>query len=150
MEWKHKTVIELVERARLETFLSGMETCRASCRGTRRDALKPSLVEWKPNMGGHLDRIRLPLETFLSGMETQVVNIGLADQVLPLKPSLVEWKLKIDMALPVYPTTLETFLSGMETPLPSIERTPCPKPLKPSLVEWKPIKEDGYTQPVVP
>ena len=54
-------------------------------------ALKPSLVEWKPDRVRPSSRMGLFLETFLSGMETRMRPV-MRPGVLTLKPSLVEWK----------------------------------------------------------
>ena len=88
-------------RIRLETFLSGMETCTPRRFDTAAGpSLKPSLVEWKPRK-----------------------EVYGAATPCPLKPSLVEWKhpewVEALMGFP----RLETFLSGMETeynPLPAL------------------------------
>ena len=65
--------------------------------------LKPSLVEWKLNIGDMIFPVRA-LETFLGGMETDVQPPDVDRIGQSLKPSLVEWKLPLmDSRLPVVP-----------------------------------------------
>ena len=60
----------------LETFLGGMETLPAPHRSPGLDgALKPSLVEWKPQSYVQSLKPDGNLETFLGGMETQVAGL---------------------------------------------------------------------------
>ena len=80
-------------RNSLETFLGGMETTDTGPQiAGRKQALKPSLVEWKRS-------IRIVVRASGSA----------------LKPSLVEWKLVPVKDFPVVRKDLETFLGGMET-----------------------------------
>ena len=53
--------------------------------------LKPSLVEWKPEVNAAISAVVSGLETFLSGMETRDAVDYLGESP-SLKPSLVEWK----------------------------------------------------------
>ena len=81
----------------LETFLGGMETGKlrwSECRP--QDALKPSLVEWKPGSRPASDIGGALLETFLGGMETSYFLL-----------------IKLSFFF------LETFLGGMETSMRS-------------------------------
>ena len=93
MEWKRAyAVYSWVVENTLETFLGGMETRAAGDGAAALGALKPSLVEWKPNN---------VYDHFM--------------QCIPLKPSLVEWKHSCTCPWEGITTCLETFLGGMET-----------------------------------
>ena len=76
----------------LETFLGGMETPVGVFVDVGYQALKPSLVEWKPE-----------------------ADAGKIRSLGTLKPSLVEWKLFRPSFTIGGCCDLETFLGGMET-----------------------------------
>ena len=98
----------------LETFLGGMETCDRRVPGGGVHPLKPSLVEWKPQVLREAESDVASLETFLGGMETSCPE-GIDRRRVRLETFLGGMETRPSGRACARSPGLETFLGGMET-----------------------------------